>query len=130
LILVQKRLAAATLEERRVREAMEVQGRGDVIVNDLWHERTNDDGTEPPGVLFAEDLQGAAPEEATYLFERSRVVGDISGPNWRRRQEILEGMLSNITQVLAAYDLLDGLSLDEQADLVTAIRKILQAFDL
>jgi hypothetical protein len=128
VISVQKRVAAQALEARRTEGAERTEELADRIVSRVWNERTNDDGTAPPDVVFALDRDSASQENA-YLFERRSVVGDFSGPNWQQRQTRLEGQLEKIVQVLAAFNLLDGISPDEQAELIRTIREILQAYE-
>lgn len=129
VITAQKRVASALLEERRMQGAQQTAARADHIVSRVWSSRSDDDGTEPPRVVFKPGLEEAMePEANAYIFDRPTVVGDYSGPNWQLRQEALEGQLEKIVQVLASFDMLDTLSPEEQAELVTAIREILQAY--
>jgi hypothetical protein len=128
VIAVQKRMAKQALEERRAEGTERTEAAADRIVSRVWSERTNDDGTEPPDVVFAPDRESASQENA-YLFDRRGVVGEFFGANWQQRQTRLEGQLEKIAQVLAAFNLLDGLSSEEQAELITAIREILQAYE-
>ncbi len=128
LIAVQKRVAAAALSERRSEGAKQQESLADEITGGVWRKRRGDDGTQPPVVVFS-DRQVQASTDDTYLFPRSRVVGDFSGPNSRQRREATEARLEKIVQILAAYDCLDFLSTDEQANMLTAIREILQAYE-
>jgi hypothetical protein len=128
VIAVQKRIAARALEERRARGAQHAKGHADAVVSRVWSGRANDDGTEPPGVVFGDKSSSTTNVEDAYIFERSRVIGELSGSNWQQRRDALESQLEKIVQILAAYNLLDQLSSGEQAELVTAIREILQAY--
>jgi hypothetical protein len=127
VIAVQKRIAAMALEERRAKGAQRTEGQADEVVYRVWSGRTNDDGTEPPGVFFANKTASATNVDDAYIFERESVIGDLSGRPQSR--SALEGQLEKIVQILAAYNLLDQLSPGEQAELVTAIREILQAYE-
>jgi len=138
VIAVQKRIAAAALQERRARGAEKTEGLADEVVQRAWSSRRGDDGTEPPEVIFTDrspdvifmDGPGspAAPENS-YAYSRSKVVGDIAGPYSGARRELAEARIGKIAQILAAYDLLDGLSPDEQADLLAAIQQVLEAYE-
>jgi hypothetical protein len=134
---VQKRAAAAALQERRIRGAEKTENLADEIVQRAWSSRRGDDGTDPPDVIFTDESSDAftsgpgpwsAPENS-YAFPRSRVVGDIAGPHSEVRRELAEARIGKIAQILAAYDLLDGLSLDEQAGLLAAINQVLRAYE-
>ena len=129
VIAVQKRIAAAALHERRARGAELTEDLADQIVQQLWRNRRGDDGTEPPDVLFTERTNPQTVSDNAYIFQRSRVVGDISGPYSRERREVVEARLAKIAQILDAYGLLDDLSVDEQTDLLAVIRQILQAYE-
>ncbi len=130
VIAVQKRVAAAALQERRAQGAERTEDAADEIVNRLWRDQKNDDGTEPPSVVFLDDTSPpSASGDNAYKFSRMWVVGDVSGPYARERRDIVESRLAKITQILAAYDLLDSLSLDEQSNLIRAIRQVLEAYE-
>jgi hypothetical protein len=128
-IAVQKRIAAAALEQRRAQGAERTQDRADDIVDDLGRGRRNDDGTEAPKVVFTDRPTTAAFPEDAYVFPRSSVVGDISGPHSADRRQSIEGRLEKIVQILAAYDLLDSLSLESRSSLLRAVRQVLEAYD-
>jgi hypothetical protein len=129
VIAVQKRLASAALQERRTRGAEQKENRADQIVDEIWRDRTNDDGTEPPEVVFTDRMDSEPSSETSYLFPRSRVVGDYYGPFAQERQNAAESRLGKIAQIMAAYGLLDNLSVDERIELLEAIRQVLQAYD-
>jgi hypothetical protein len=129
VIAVQKRLASTALHERRARGAQQTENRAEEVVDQVWQNRTNDDGTEPPEVVFTDTSSSQIPPDTTYLFPRSRVIGDYSGPFSRERQNTAEARLSKIVQIMAAYGLLDNLSVDERTELLTAIRQVLQAYE-
>lgn len=128
LITVQKRIAAGALSERRSKGANRVEGMADDIVNNVWRNRRRDDGSEPPDVMFTDRSQ-SAPTDDTYMFNRSQVVGDILGPHARERRETTEARLTKIVQILAAYDVLDLLQPEDQAEMLAAIREVLQAYE-
>lgn len=129
VIAVQKRLASAALQERRARGAEQKENRANEVVDQVWRDRTNDDGTEPPEVVFTDTTDSGTLPDTAYLFPRSRVVGDYYGPFAHERQNVAEARLSKIAQIMAAYGLLDNLSVDERTELLMAIRQILQAYD-
>jgi hypothetical protein len=129
VIAIQKRIASAALRERRAKGAEEAEDAADLIVNNLWRNRRNDDGTEPPGVLFTDEGDSPADTDDAYAFPRRQVIGSFSGPNSQLRQAQIEARLTKICQILAAYDLLDSLSVDEQANMLEAIRQVLQAYE-
>ena len=129
VIAVQKRIASAALEERRAQGAERTQSRADEIVDDLWRGQRNDDGTEAPSVVFTDRPSNTLFPEDSYVFPRIFVVGDITGPHSVERRQSIEGRLEKIVQILAAYDLLDSLSLDDRSSLLRAVRRVLEAYD-
>lgn len=130
VIAVQKRVSSAALKERRSAKARDLDERGASVVRREWQSR-HDDGTDPPDVVFLDE--GSVPEDsgssAAYVFDRSEVVGQVTGSNWKVRQDSLESKLSQIAKILAAYSLLDDLSREAQANLLAAIREVLQAYE-
>lgn len=129
VIAVEKRIASSALQERRAAGAKRTENRADEIVVDLWNEQKNDDGTVAPSVVFTDNPSSTRLPEDSYVFPRGWVVGDISGPHTTQRREAVEGRLEKIVQILAVYDLLDPLTERERADLLRAIRQVLEAYD-
>jgi hypothetical protein len=129
VITVQKRIAAAALEERRAQGAKRTQSRADEIVDDLWRGQRNDDGTEAPTVVFTDRSADTSFPEDSYVFPSNFVVGEITGPHSAERRQSIEGRLEKIVQILAAYDLLDSLRLEDRSSLLRAIRQVLEAYD-
>jgi hypothetical protein len=130
VIAVQKRISSAALRERRKTKSQGLDEQGAGVARREWQSR-HDDGTDPPDVVFFDDdsMSEDSDAGAAYLFDRGQVVGQISGPNWRTRQENLESKLAQITKILAAYSLLDNLSRESQAQLLSAVREVLQAYE-
>jgi hypothetical protein len=129
VIAVQKRIAAAALSERRSAGAERTEDVADEIVGNIWRIRRRDDGTQPPAVIFTDRQDPETESDDAYLYSRSRVIGDVSGPHARQRRDTAEARLAKIVQILAAYDLIDGLTPDEQASMLAAIRQVLQAYE-
>jgi hypothetical protein len=130
VIAIQKRIASAALQDRRARGAEKTEDEAERIVGEAWNSRKGDDGTRPPEVVFADGPpSGKASSSDAYVFPRSKIVGDMTGPNIRARRDRVESRLAKITQLLAAYDLFDRLPQEEQAELLTAIRQVLQTYE-
>ncbi|MFI5563348.1 ATP-binding protein [Amycolatopsis japonica] len=130
VIAVQKRVASAALKERRKSKAQDIDKKGASVARREWQSR-HDDGTDPPDIVFSDE--GSVPNgndsTAAYVFDRRQVAGQLTGPNWKNRQETLENKLVQIAKILAAYSVLDSLSRESQADLMAAIREVLQAYE-
>ena len=130
VIATQKRIASAALQSRRAEGAEKAEDDAERIVDEAWNSRKGDDGTLPPEVVFADGPpSGRASSSDAYVFPRSKIVGDMTGPNIRARRDRIESRLAKITQLLAAYGLFDRLSPEEQTGLLTAIRQVLQTYD-
>jgi hypothetical protein len=130
VIATQKRIASAALQNRRAQGAQKTEGDAERIVDEAWNSRKGDDGTQPPEVVFADGSpSGKTSSNDAYVLPRSKIVGDMTGPNIRARRDRVESRLAKITQLLAAYGLFDRLPPEEQADLLAAIRQVLQTYD-
>ena len=128
--------------QKRVASELREQSRGDFkdvalseiqsIAFDAWNRESSNDGSRPPEVVIAEKLDGPT-EPDTYTFSRDSIsilpaTGRTSKE--RLRQTITEEKLKGIIQVLASFDLLDGLTARKRDRLIKAISKILQAGEL
>jgi hypothetical protein len=129
LIAIEKRIAADALEKRRSAGAERTKHQADEVVQDLWRKARSEDGTEPPAVAFTDRLNSERTEQDSYSFPRSEVIGEYSGPNSRQRRANAEDRLAKIVQVLAAFEVLDHLMPEEQANMLAAISEILRAYD-
>lgn len=131
VITTQKRIASAALQERRAQGAGQTEDKAERIVSGIWNARKGDDGTLAPEIIFTDGSpSGKASSGDAYIYQRSKVVGDIApGPNPRARRERAESRLAKVAQLMATYGLLDNLSTEEQADLLAAIGRILETYD-
>jgi hypothetical protein len=143
-IAVQKRIATAALQERRSQASKQTKDEADQFVDETWQSRRGGDGTLPPEIVFTESADSTSetpesfsedgsadipPDGDAYLLDRSKVVGSFTGPNAGARRDRAESRIAKITQLLAAYGLLDRLSSNDRADLMAAIQQVLQTYD-
>ena len=129
VIGVEKRVAAAERSGRRSRGAAQTQNQATTVVQEVWHERRDDDGTEPTPVVLvdriSDDPSGGA---GGYVLRREQVLEEFIGANARGRRELAESEIASIVQVLEAYDLLDRLSSAEVESLARALRGVIRVF--
>ena len=130
LATAQKRLASETREDTRIASAMIAFSEIERVALDAWINEIEDPASRPPAVEFSSTGKKAESTGDAYVFSRSAIVGD---PTMRRtaqgqtRSALLEEKLKAIIQVLASFELLDGLSASRQTRLLRAIYGILEA---
>ena len=96
---------------------------------EIWQDELKDDGVSPPDVEFIdqrESKRSRGPD--TIVFSRQAVMKGVPfpvGAKQRSEQALLESRLKAVTQVLAAFNLLEQLSPDRQERLLQAIQQIM-----
>ncbi len=121
----QKGIAAEILADRRATSAAETQAALSSVARQAWREESDDPGAEPPHVVFGDGPDDSLFEEpGTYRFRRQPIFGEK--PARRTAAETTaEKQMEALVQLLAAFDLLDNLSEQQQERLLAGIRKIL-----
>ena len=130
LATAQKRIASETREETRVADAVIAASEIQRVALDAWVSETEDPASRPPSVEFSSTGKRAESIGDAYVFPRSAVVTDTPRRRTAQAQTrsvLLEEKLKGIIQVLASFELLDGLSASRQARLLRAIYRILGA---
>src|SRR6185295_4968885 len=100
------------------------------IAADTWARETDDEDSEPPTVELSQSESKSSQDAEGYLFSRSAVLGSdetVRPGRASARNAILEEKLKAITQILASYQLLEGLSQKKQEQLLNSIYQILAA---
>lgn len=127
---VHKRIGAEVREEMRQRGEVASEAKLDSIVSTAWKREGDDDSQVPPSVKFV-DLTGDTYGESDgdeYRFQRTAIFGPVSSRITNdRKSRALERKLGAVVQLLAAYNLLDGLSNAAQERFVANLREILEA---
>jgi hypothetical protein len=125
---VQKRIAAEIRAEARETAAAEAEQELADVAAQAWKDETDDPGAEPPPVEFEGDgpTAPASGEPAPYRYNRDAIFG--SGPR-PRQPSPTERKLKAVVQLLAAYDVLDSLTAEQQERLLAGLRKIIEAPD-
>ena len=126
---VQKSIAADIRREiREASAAIRAEAMTSVAAQ-AWQDETDDPGTEPPPVEFANAVdEPTAAEPGTFRFRREPVFGVREGRR-TRQDETAEQKLRTIVQLLAAYGVFDSLSDPQQERLLAGIRQILEVSD-
>ena len=130
LATAQKRIASETRGEAREASAVVAASEIQRVALDAWVDETDDPESSPPSVEFSSTGKRVESIGDAYVFPRSAVVTDATGRRTAQaqaRSALREEKLKAIVQVLAAFELLDGLSASRQARLVRAIYGILGA---
>ncbi len=119
-IAYQKRVANQLREQSRTEASDAQQAALGAVVERLWEEVT-DDPQAVPKVAFSD----SASVRADLKFPRTRIFGD----NFTARSKVeqtTERQLTAITQILAAYGLLDDLAQEESERLIAHLAEILR----
>lgn len=99
------------------------------IASEVWTTQTDDTGSVPPTVEIVDEDKVTKRRSGSYVYRRSSVTGRKDAPKTSKekaRAAIIEEKLKAIAQVLASFDLIDGLVKGEQEALLLAIYKILE----
>jgi hypothetical protein len=134
LASAQKKVAAELRASAREHTASEAVQALEAIVHRAWEAEVGDPDMPPPEVTFAVSSEPrpvvSSELRPGYRYRRESVVG-VQGPVRGKQQQtvarIRENELKAITQVLAAFGLLDDLDSETQERLLNAIFKILTA---
>lgn len=129
LATAQKRLASDVREQSRKDERGTVLSAIQQAAQETWFEQTQDLAGQPPTVEFrvSDDMRS---EAGTYVYRKSAVVPARLGKRTqkiRNREAILEQKLAAVTQILAAFGVLDLLTVTKQERLLGAIYRILES---
>ncbi|WP_419864533.1 ATP-binding protein [Candidatus Poriferisodalis sp.] len=123
----QKRVAGEIRAGRRATAAAETQAAVSDVARRAWREESDDPGAEPPHVVFDDAPEEPMFEESgTYRFRRAPVLGDKAARP-TAAETTTEKQMEALVQLLAAFDVLDNLSEQQQERLLAGIRKILEA---
>ena len=124
---VQKRIASEILAGRRATATAETQAAMSKVARKAWREESDDPGAEPPHVVFDEAPDASLFEEpGTYRFLREPILGEKPARR-TAADERTEKQMEALVQLLAAFDVLEHLSRQQQERLLAGIREILEA---
>ena len=125
---VQKRIAAEIRADARDAAAEQAEQALADVAADAWKEESDDPGAEPPPVEFEGDDDTPTPDGAAapYRYSREKVFGASKRP---KQPSPAERKLKAVVQLLAAFDVLDDLTVDQQERLLQGLRKIIEAPD-
>jgi hypothetical protein len=97
----------------------------EAIVSNAWEQVAGDDDDIPP-VLLPMAPSDSDRNPGSYVFDRAKVLGDAAWSTSLSTRRV-ERQTIAITQVLAAFELLDVLDPDQREDLIRFIADILKA---
>ncbi|MEU4548286.1 ATP-binding protein [Nonomuraea dietziae] len=133
VIATQKRLGSKARGERKQYQSdSKLQKMTDVVERE-WATTGDQDANDPPEIVFVDDTSDSPPQSsssdiAAYHLRRAAVVGEVGpGANSQARQRELEAQIASIARLLAAYGVLDSLSIAKRETLLAAIREVIQA---
>lgn len=132
LATAQKKEAAVVRSQKRDASKEEQAGAIQKIVSEAWAKQTKDVASLPPTVQIVDEEKSATKTSGAYVFRRSAVTGKPDLPKTPRekaRRSVVEEKLKAITQILAAFNVLDRMTKSEQEELLLAISKILEERD-
>jgi hypothetical protein len=95
-----------------------------------WRAESNEPGARVPTIKLATDPGDGRGSEDAYVVSRAAIIPHPAARETvrsRARSEVLEEKLKAIAQVLAAYEVLDRLSVKRQERLLRALYEILTA---
>ncbi|MCY3849582.1 MAG: hypothetical protein OXF75_02115 [Acidimicrobiaceae bacterium] len=122
----QKRIAAEIRADRRESAEAEARAALSNVALKAWREESDDPGAEPPRVVFAEHPDESLFEPGTYRFRRKPILGEESA-RAKVADSTTEKQMQALVQLLAAFDVLEHLSEQQQERLLAGIREILEA---
>ena len=130
LATVQKRLASAAREVARSEGKDVAVSEIQRVALDVWTGETDDSAAEPPMVELSSVGDKRVVVGGAYVFSRASVIAEKGGRSTgalKGRTAILEEKIRAVTQILAAFGLLDALPKAKQERLLKALCKVLQA---
>lgn len=130
LISTQKRLAAAAQKDRHSASASVSDEVANALIEELWAKETDEDGSSPPSIEFRGPKDIDLTERPDIVYRRDSIFEPFTGRGKGERERKWEFLIRRIAQVLAAYELLDGLSPERQADLLKKIREQIEVSGL
>ena len=123
----QKRIAADIRKEARQAAAVEQDAALSRVAAKAWRIESGDPGAQPPQIDFDYTAgQLTLGQVGVYRFDRELVFGR-GGKRRTAQDEATERRLRAITQLLAAYGVLEDLTHQQQERLLAGIREILDA---
>lgn len=122
VIATQKRLAKEALADRRSREASDADSLAQKLIDELWKQNSDEDGSRPPAVQFSNKGHRAGSDSTAHIFDRQSIFEKFRGPNAGERSTRWEALMGRIAQVLIAYDVLADMSIEDQNSLLRDIR--------
>ncbi|MCQ3808843.1 MAG: ATP-binding protein [Acidimicrobiia bacterium] len=123
----QKRIASDIRAERRATDAAKTEAAVSEFARKAWLEESDDPGAEPPHVVFDEGPDEPLIEEpGTFRFRREAILGEKPARH-TVADETTEKQMQALVQLLAAFDVLEYLSEQQQERLLAGIREILEA---
>jgi hypothetical protein len=129
LATAQKKEAAAVRSQKRESYKEEHAGAIQKIVTEAWAKQTKDAASFPPPIQIVDEEKAAKKTSGSYVFRRSVVIAKKDPPKTpkeKARRAIIEEKLKAITQILAAFNVLDRITKPEQEELLLAISKVLE----
>ena len=123
----QKKISAEIRQARREADAAEEEETLSHIAAQAWRFESDDPGVEPPPVTFEPRPKAQTPvQPGTYRYRRQPVFGRQIRRQTRQDRST-ERKMRAIVQLLAAYGILESLTIEQQERLLAGIRKILEA---
>ena len=121
----QKRIAADIRKEARDAAAAEQDAALSRVAATAWRIESDDPGAQPPQIDFDyTDGQLTLDQVVAYRFDRELIFGSSDKQHTTQHQPT-ERKLRAITQLLAAYGILENLTYQQQERLLAGIREIL-----
>jgi hypothetical protein len=126
---VQKRLGRDVRTEEKLQEQERASSDLRRLGLSVWKEAREDEGAYPPDVLFSDSAERNTKDDSdTIVLSRELVMQGATFPNTengRLERATVESKLKVITQVLAAFNLLEDLSTRQQELLLQTIQQII-----
>lgn len=125
---VQKRIAAEIRAEAREAAAAEAEQELADVAAQAWKEESDDPGAEPPPVEFDDGEETAPPpgdDETSYRYSHDAIFGGARS----KQPSPTERKVRAVVQLLAAFGVLEPLSVEQQERLLAGLRKIIEAPD-
>jgi hypothetical protein len=124
---VQKRIAAEIRAEAREAAAAEAEQELADVAAQAWREESDDPGAEPPPVEFDDDEETApsGDDDTSYRYSHDAIFGGARS----KQPSPTERKVRAVVQLLAAFGVLEPLSIEQQERLLAGLRKIIEAPD-
>jgi hypothetical protein len=97
-----------------------------------WRENAEDEGATPPEVMFTDEEHVKTDSADTFVFSREVIMNGADFPNsdsGRLQKDLLEKRMKVLVQVLAAFGLLEGLSVMQQEKLLYTLQQVITSQD-